>query len=87
MSTTGADVGCGPVETTRSLAKSIKHATAMSTTLATEIFQVRRDSTLANSKLLLKNSTYELRNALINSKTLFGGKIKEVVKANYEVQQ
>ena len=69
------------------VAKSIKHATAMSTILATELFQARRDSALANSKLLLDNSSYELRNAPINSKTLFGGKIKEVVKANYEVQQ
>ena len=60
------------------LAKSMKHSTAMSTILATEIFQARRDSALANSKLLLDNSSYDLRNAPINSKTLFGGKIKEV---------
>ena len=57
------------------VAKSIKHATAMSTILAVEIFQARRDSALADSKLLLENSSYELRNALINSKTLFSGKI------------
>ena len=67
--------------------KSVKHATAMSTILATEMFQARCDSALANSKLLLENSSYELRNAPINSKTLFDGKIKEVVKANYEAQQ
>ena len=53
--------------------KSIKHATAMSTILATEIFQARRDSALANSKLFLENSSYEFRNAPINSKTLFDG--------------
>ena len=32
------------------VAKSIKHATAMSTILATEIFQARRDAVLATSK-------------------------------------
>ena len=57
------------------IAKSIKHATAMSTILTililtTEIFQARRDAALANSKLLLENSSYELRNAPINSKTI-----------------
>ena len=36
------------------VAKLIKHATAMSTILATEIFQARRDAALANSKLLLE---------------------------------
>ena len=69
------------------VAESTKHATAMSTILATELFQARRDSALASSKLLLENSSYELRNAPINSKTLFSGKIKEVAKANYEAQQ
>ena len=38
------------------VAKSIKHATAMSTILATEIFQARHDAALATSKLLLENS-------------------------------
>ena len=69
------------------VAKSIKHATAMSTILAIEIFQARRDEALANSKLLLENSSYELRNAPINSKTLFDGKFKAVAKANYDAQQ
>ena len=69
------------------VAKSIKHATAMSTTLATEIFQASRDAALASSKLLLESFSYELRNARIHSKTLFDGKIKEVAKANYEAQQ
>ena len=69
------------------VAKSIKHTTAMSSVLATELFQARRDSALANSKLLLDNSSNELRNAPINSNTLFGGKIKEVAKVNYEAQQ
>ena len=55
------------------VAKSIRHKTAMLTVLAT-------------SKLLLENSSYELRNAPINAKTLFD-KIKEVAKSNYEVQQ
>ena len=59
------------------VAKSIKHATAMSTILATEIFQARRDAVLATSKVLLENSNHELRNAPINSKSLFGNKIKE----------
>ena len=45
--------------------KSIKHATAMSTILATEIIQARRDAMLATSKILLDNSNHELRNAPI----------------------
>ena len=57
------------------VAKWIKPATAMSTILTTEIFQARRDAVLATSKLLLENSNYELHNAPINSKTLFGNKI------------
>ena len=66
------------------VAKSIKHATAMSTLLTTELFQARRDAALASSKLLLDNSTYELRNAPINSKSLFDGRIKEIAKSNFE---
>ena len=69
------------------VAKSIKHATAMSTILATEIFQARPDAVLATSKILLDNSNHELRNAPINSKTLFGNKIKEVARGNFEAQQ
>ena len=71
------------------VAKSIKHATAMSTILATEIFQARRDAVLTTSKLLrvLENSNYELRNAPINSKTIFGNKIKEGAKGKFEAQQ
>ena len=69
------------------VAKSIKHATAMSTLLTTELFQARRDAALASSKLLLDNSTYELRNAPINSKSLFDGRIKEIAKSNFEAQQ
>ena len=69
------------------VAKSIKHATAMCTILGTAIFQARRDAALASSKLLLENSSFELRNAPINSKTLFDGKIKEVAKSNYKAQQ
>ena len=63
------------------ITKSIKHATAMSTILA------RRDAVLATSKILLDNSNHELQNAPINSKTLFGNKIKEVAKGNFEPQQ
>ena len=69
------------------VAKSIKHATAMSTLLTTELFQARRDAALASSKLLLDNSTYELRNAPINSKSLFDSRIKEIAKSNFEAQQ
>ena len=58
--------------------KSIKHATAMSTILATELFQARYDAAIATSKLLLENSSYELRNAPINAKSLFDNKITEV---------
>ena len=59
----------------------------MSTLLPTELFQARRDTALASSKLLLDNSTYELRNAPINSKSLFDGRIKEIAKSNFEAQQ
>ena len=59
----------------------------MSTLLTTEIFQARRDAALASSKLLLDNSSFELRNAPINSKTLFDGRIKEIAKLNFEAQQ
>ena len=69
------------------VAKSIKHATAMSTLLTTEIFQARRDAALASSKLLLDNSSFELRKAPINLKSLFDGRIKEIAKSNFEAQQ
>ena len=69
------------------IAKSIKHATAVSVILATEIFQARRDAVLATSKILLVNSNHELWNVPINSTTLFGNKIKEVAKGNFEAQQ
>ena len=69
------------------VAKSIKHATAMSPILATELFQARCDAAIATSILLLENSSYELRNAAVNAKSLFDNKIKEVAKANYEAQQ
>ena len=69
------------------VAKSIKHARAMSTILATEIFQGRRNALLATSQLLLDNFNHELWNAPINSKTIFGSKIKEVAKCNFEAQQ
>ena len=59
----------------------------MSTILATEIFQARRDAVVATSKLLLENSNYELCNAPINSNTLFDNKIKEVAKGNFEAHQ
>ena len=44
----------------------------MSMILAMEIFQARHDAVLARSQVLLENSNHELRNAPINSKTLFG---------------
>ena len=69
------------------VAKSIRHATAMSMILATEILQARRDAVLPTAKVLLENSSHELRNSPINSKTLFGNKIKEVAQANFEAQQ
>ena len=69
------------------VAKYIKHATAMSTILATEIFQARNDAVLATSKILLDNSNHELQNVPINSTPLFGNKIKEVAKGNFEAQQ
>ena len=48
------------------VAKSIRHLVAMSTILAAELFQARRDAAIATSKLLLENSSYELRNTPIN---------------------
>ena len=69
------------------VAKSIRHSVALSTILATELFQARRNAATATSKLLLENSGYELRNAPINAKSLLGNKIKEVAKSNYEAQQ
>ena len=69
------------------VAKSIKHATAMSTILATEIFHARHDAVLATSKILLDISNHELRNVPMNSTILFGNKIKEVAKGNFKAQQ
>ena len=69
------------------VAKSVKHATAISTILAIELFHARRDTAIASSKLLLDKSSHELRNAPINSQQLFNNKIKEVAKSNYEAQQ
>ena len=43
------------------IAKSIRHATAMSTILFMEIFQARRDAVWTTSKILLANSSHELR--------------------------
>ena len=40
------------------VAKSIRHATAILTILATELFQARRNTAIATSKLLLENSSY-----------------------------
>ena len=51
------------------------------------LFQARRDAAIATSKLLLENSSYKLRNAPINAKTLLDKKLKEVAKSNYEAQQ
>ena len=69
------------------VAKSIRHATSMSTILATEILQARHDVVLDTSKVLLENSNHELRKSPINSKTLFANKIREVAKTNFEAQQ
>ena len=63
------------------VAKSIKHSTAVSNILSTELFQARHDAALATSKLLLENSGYKLRNAPVNAKSLFDNKIKEVAKS------
>ena len=52
------------------VAKSIKHATAMSTIFATELFQARRDAAIATSKLLLDKSSHELRNVLDSCLTI-----------------
>ena len=68
------------------VAKSIKHAKAVSTILAIELFQARRDIAIAPSKILLDHSSYALRNAPINSQLLIDNKIKEVAKSNLEAQ-
>ena len=49
------------------VAKSIRHATAMSTILTTEVLQARRDAVLATSEVQLENSNHELLNSLLNS--------------------
>ena len=59
-----------------------KSVTAMSTILATEILQARRDAVLATSKILLDNSNHELQNAPINSKPYLITKL-----GKFEVQQ
>ena len=76
-----------PSRLLEAVAKSIRLSVAMSTFLATELFQARREAAIATSKLLLDNSGYKLWNAPINAKTLFGYKIKEVAKSNYGTQQ
>ena len=69
------------------VAKSVKHATAMSTILAIELFQARRDAGITSSKILFDHSSHALRNAPINSQLSFDNKIKEVVKSDLEAQQ
>ena len=49
--------------------------------------RARCDAALAMSKILFENSNHQLRNAPINSETLFGKKIEEVAKGNFEAQQ
>ena len=58
------------------VAKSIKHVTAMSTILATEILS-RRDAVLAMSKILLDNSNHELLNTPTNSKPYLVTKLRK----------
>ena len=77
MSPKGVHVSHGPCSDSWRLWLSIKHATAMSCILSTELFQARRDTALATSKLLLENSYYELRNSPINANSLFDNKIRE----------
>ena len=59
----------------------------MSSVLAIELFQARRDAAIASSKVLLDNSSHELRNAPINPQQLFDNKIKVLAKSNYEAQK
>ena len=49
-----------------SVAKSIKHATAMSTILAIAFFQAQQDAAIASSKILLDHSSYALRSTPVN---------------------
>ena len=69
------------------VAKSIKHATDMSTVLAIELFQARCDAAIDCSKMFLDHSSHALRNDPINSQPLFDNKIKEVAKSSLETQQ
>ena len=64
----------------KAVAKSIKHATAMSTVLATELFQARHDAAIATSKLLFENSSYELRNAPISANLCLITKLRKQPK-------
>ena len=64
------------------VAKSVMHATAMSTILAIELFQVRRDAAISSSKIFLDHSSHALRNAPIYFQLLFDNMVTEVVKSN-----
>ena len=64
------------------VAKSIKHAAAMSTILDIELFQAQSNAAIASSKILLDHSIHALRNAPINSQLQFNNKIKKVAKSN-----
>ena len=69
------------------VAKSIRHATALSTILAIELLQALHDSAIASSKFLFDHSKDALRNTLINFQVLFNNEIKKVAKSNFETQQ
>ena len=63
------------------LAISVKHAIAMLTILAIELFQARRDAAIASSKLLLDHFNHELRNAPIinNYLTIRSRKLQNLI--------
>ena len=87
MSATRVYVGQGFVQTLlEAMAKAMKHATAMSTILALELFQAQGDAAIASSKIILDHSSHALRNATINFQLLFDKKITGVAKSNPKTQ-
>ena len=68
------------------VAKSVRHATALSTFLAMELLQARPDSAVASSNFFWITEQ-ALRNTTISSQVPFYNKIKEVAISNFEIQQ
>lgn len=62
----------------QSLAISVRHAVGFSSVLAAELFNARRDATIASGKSLCDEAKAILKRVPLNSDTLFGGSLEEV---------